>query len=75
MADKKTLYVCHGMYGCETGCCGYRLCLDDEGDKEESGTRFTFSHPPEGETPEDFARDQWDVSYDVEILPGKWYKC
>lgn len=73
-----TLYVCHGMFGCETGCCGYRLCLDDEGDEEyvgEDAWHFGFAHPRSNETPDDYARRQWPTATRgvVQILPGKWY--
>ena len=74
---EKTYYVCHGMYGCDTGCCGYRLCLDDEGYEMVPNTRFTFSHPRDGQSPDDFARDEWpEETAPVEYIePGKWWVC
>lgn len=77
MNEPRTLYVCHGMYTCDTGCCGYRLCLDDESYDRLTGTRFTFSHPSTGQTVEDFARAEWPKAVgagDV-ILPGLWFNC
>lgn len=80
MSDKKILYVCHGYYGCETGCCGYRLCEDDEGDEMVAGTNFAFSHPytdAQKADPVGFVRDEWDeIDLDsVEIRWGKWKNC
>lgn len=47
---KKRIVVFHGMYGCETGCCGHVV--------EIAGSRddFGFDHPEYGETDEAFAR-------------------
>lgn len=79
MSDKKkTLYLCHGMYGCETGCCGYRLCEDDEGD--EVVGRFVFHHIGDDEDPADFALQHWrdelaQYGDDYEVLPGAWFRC
>jgi hypothetical protein len=70
------LYVCHGMYGCETGCCGYQLCEDDEGDKPVVGASFNFQHPAEGQNVDAFARRTWGGHIDLdgkEIHKGKWY--
>lgn len=73
----KVLYLCHGMYGCETGCCGYRLCSDDEGDYEVGA--FVFAHPPRDQ-PQDsasFVRKHWPelVDENTEIRWGKWKEC
>lgn len=66
-------YVCHGLNGCETGCCGYRLCPDDEGDEQVG--KFTFDHPGRNDTPETFARRVWSIPSNIEIQPGKWFNC
>lgn len=73
--EKRVLYLCHGMYGCETGCCGYRLCADDEGD-EEMGD-FTFIHANPNQDPRKFAEQHWPerVTDDVEVRWGKWVSC
>lgn len=76
MSDgKRVLYVCHGMYGCDTGCCGYRLCVDDEG--EVVVGEFTFDHANPAESPRDFAERRWpeQVTDDVEVRWGKWISC
>jgi len=36
------ILVMHSYYGCETGCCGHVLEIDEE---EVSGS-FDFDHPP-----------------------------
>lgn len=71
--EKRVLYLCHGMYGCETGCCGFRLCEDDEGDDVVG--EFVFSHGGY-ESPREFAEKHWprDVG-DATVLPGKWVSC
>ena len=33
--------VYHRGYGCQTGCCGHAVQIDDDEDKEE----FNFDHP------------------------------
>lgn len=73
MTEPRTLYVCHGMYGCETGCCGYRLCLDPEG--VNAVGEFEFGHP-NGRTPEAFAREFWPKESDGAVIKkGAWYEC
>ncbi len=71
------IYVCHGLYGCDTGCCGYRLCWDDEADEEILGTGFTFEHPRDGESAQSFAEREWprDLPANCRVLPGKWWTC
>ena len=78
-----TWYICHGMYGCECGCCGYFLSTDIEGyesdtdaHRRDDGPRhMTFDHPHSGESPDDFARRIWDVPVDVTIIPGNYWAC
>ena len=36
--------VYHGMYGCETGCCGHIVELQDDAGAVQS-SRFAFAHP------------------------------
>lgn len=36
-----TITVYHSYYGCETGCCGHIIRIDDE----EVSSSFEFSHP------------------------------
>lgn len=68
----RTLFVCHAMRGCETGCCGSVLALDPDG--EETLGRFAGDHPRDGESPEAFARRTWPLvmaSGDV-VQVGSW---
>jgi len=44
------IVVLHTGYGCETGCCGHVVEIDNERGE------FEFEHPAEGESDEDFAR-------------------
>lgn len=41
------IVVYHGYYGCDTGCCGHVIELDDQ-------ELWAFSHPNEGETLREF---------------------
>ncbi len=41
------LEVRHGGYGCDTGCCGYRLEVPDSGYYDP----FFFEHPMEDDNP------------------------
>lgn len=70
--EKRVLYLCHGMYGCETGCCGYRLCTDDEG--EVVVGEFDFSHADPAKDPRSFAKLAWPehATDDVEV---RWVSC
>lgn len=38
----KSVVVYHSGYGCDTGCCGHRICYTDGSGKEHE--EFTFSH-------------------------------
>lgn len=80
--ENKTIwYLCHGMYGCDCGCCGYRLCLDEDGFDDDlpvstkNGHRFTFDHFGGDDTPDAFARRTWIVPDNIEIKLGKWWEC
>lgn len=70
-----TYYCCHGFHGCETGCCGYRLCLDDEGGEQATFAPFAFAHPLDHQPVEEFARANWEIPADAVIAKGKWYDC
>lgn len=74
--------VYHSYYGCETGCCGHTVALDDEHDK------FVFDHisdPPTGNwsTTEHgpasviaFVRRALEATYGVEHLADvDWSRC
>lgn len=38
----KRIIVLHRMYGCESGCCGHVVNIEDDGEERE---RFCFEHP------------------------------
>ncbi len=62
----------HGFYGCDTGCCGYRLT-------STAGEEWTFDHPSDNDsTDEDlrtFAREAFGLGPDDEIAIGEWRSC
>ena len=37
--------VCHALYGCDTGCCGHVVIVEDEVGQRKQKGRFEFSHP------------------------------
>ncbi len=64
----------HGFYGCESGCCGYRLSNDSD-----NRERFEFEHP-DATTDEAlivYARQTWPdlVRNDDEVVIGEWRSC
>lgn len=63
----------HGFYGCDTGCCGYRLTGSD------GSSEWTFGHPDE-RSPSDeqlvaFARAEFDIPADAVVTIGEWRAC
>lgn len=54
--------VLHAYYGCESGCCGHMLEVDDE----TVGGSWTFFHAPDEAGPE---REQWIRDYVLKHLP------
>lgn len=60
-AARKRIVVYHGFYGCDTGCCGHYVFVDDE---DIGGIDFGHPFASSGATPEertqayrDYARD------------------
>lgn len=51
----KRIVVEHGLYGCETGCCGHYVILYD-GDKEVD-SQFDFGHPFNESEELEYAKD------------------
>lgn len=76
MSTPDVVYVCHSGYGCETGCCGYRLFIDPN-DDEQVG-KFVFGHPDTEVESEviAFARDTWPAeTAGKTVLLGEYWKC
>lgn len=44
MSKKLKVRVFHGYYGCETGCCGHFIEVEDDSGKTVAD-KFEFSHP------------------------------
>jgi hypothetical protein len=65
----KRIIVFHGLYGCETGCCGHFVRLDDGDDL------FQFEHPY-GEDPRVFAEDMVRRQFGPEhVADLDWEQC
>jgi hypothetical protein len=63
--------VYHGYYGCDTGCCGHIVELDDD------RSRFEFTHPPTDksrwrEWAEDLVREAFG---DEHVKDLDWGNC
>lgn len=59
--------VYHSYYGCETGCCGHVIELED-GIKRRS--HFEFTHPYGAESIKDWARQQAES-----VIKSRWPEC
>ncbi len=70
--------VCHRLYGCETGCCGHVVIMEDESGDEVKRGRFEFGHP-DGMTDEaikEFVRDMVTDSLGEEHVKDiDWDRC
>jgi hypothetical protein len=67
----------HGYYGCESGCCGMRLCegASDDDEYDEYEGRWSFMHPPHDGSEADvveWARDEFDLGAGDTIRLGEW---
>jgi hypothetical protein len=62
--------VYHDFYGCETGCCGHTVELDNgEG-------KFEFDHPAHGQDPIEFAKGLVTAVYGAEhVADLDWDNC
>jgi hypothetical protein len=61
--------VYHAEYGCDTGCCGHVVELED------GRHEFDFSHPY-GEDPKQYAKDLIESSFPEEhTLDLDWDNC
>lgn len=68
-ASPRRVVVFHGGYGCDTGCCGHYVQVDDESEA------FEFEHPY-GEDPRAFAeRLVREVYGDEHVADLDWENC
>lgn len=68
----KRVVVYHAGHGCDTGCCGHWVVLED-GDTEQ--TDFSFSHPG-NEDPLEYAKDLVREAFGEEhVADLDWERC
>jgi len=67
MATKYAVRVFHSLYGCDTGCCGHRVEIKDDGGNVNSA--FEFTHP----WSEDVAG--WARSVAEDVIGREWPDC
>lgn len=61
--------VYHSLYGCETGCCGHTVELDD------GRSRFEFGHPW-GDDPLEYAKEAVRAAFGEEHVKDlDWESC
>jgi hypothetical protein len=66
--------VYHTTYGCDTGCCGHVVTIEDE-QGNELEREFDFSHPYGGDKLE-YAKDLVEASFSKEhIADLDWDSC
>lgn len=62
--------VYHGGYGCDTGCCGHYVDLDDD------TSNMSFDHPEPGESDEDFIKRLVTEKFGEEhVADIDWENC
>lgn len=68
------IIVYHAYYGCDTGCCGHRVELDND-------SEFAFDHCDDDEDPLEFAKKLIEEKYgrehvaDLDWLNSQIYNC
>lgn len=68
------IVVYHQSYGCDTGCCGHYVNVED-GELPAKTDRFHFSHPY-GDDPLDFARTLVEETFGAEhVADLDWDNC
>lgn len=65
--SKSVVRVYHSYYGCETGCCGHIVEVDEK-------SSFHFTHPHDGELTEEKKRE-WARSFAEQVIREKWPEC
>lgn len=71
MSKKLKIRVLHAYYGCDTGCCGHIVEVEDAetGKDLTRGSTFEFSHPYD----EDFK--QWAIEFAQEYIKREHPQC
>lgn len=70
---KRTVFVRHEGYGCDTGCCGHVVTV--EVDDAEVGRRFDFTHPHRADVRQfviDLVTDEFGADHVADI---DWDQC
>lgn len=62
--NKIKIRVYHDTYGCDTGCCGHRIELDN------GNEAFEFEHPYRAPD-----KKKWAIELAKDIVREKWPKC
>ena len=71
---RRRIRVLHGYYGCDTGCCGHYIEIDDD-DAHERHERFDFAHPhgeDHLEWAKQFVREQFGEEH---VRDLDWENC
>jgi hypothetical protein len=70
------IVVLHGYYGCDTGCCGHYIHIeDDEGNDISDSSTFEFDHPY-GEDPLTWAKEFVESAYGEDHVKDlDWENC
>jgi hypothetical protein len=71
----RKIIVMHGGYGCDSGCCGHYVEIDDGSD--DYGRRdFVFDHPDPDESDQDFAKRMITQSFGEDhVADMDWENC
>jgi hypothetical protein len=65
-----SVIVYHSTYGCDTGCCGHVIDLGN------GTSRFSFSHPYDGDDPVQYAKDLITSKFGEEhVADLDWDHC
>jgi hypothetical protein len=64
--EKRMAYIVHDSYGCESGCCGHRLILEDA-NRHVIESDWTFDHFYGDE----MSKEEWCTSK----LKARWPDC
>lgn len=74
MKEPVRIFVEHGYYGCDTGCCGLRVMVQDEDERWDESI-FDFEHYDEDEGHlDERIREEWPEWDALPIVRGDM-KC
>lgn len=72
--SRRVVWVEHRGYGCETGCCGHAVRVEDEQGERE--VAFALMDHPAGEDPVTFARELVTDELGAEhVADLDWERC